>query len=355
MPRLETAALPATSDPDPTATTDVTATTTYAKALAAALRLALGEDERVFLAGEDIGVYGGAFGVTDGLLAEFGEERIRDTPISEDAIVGLAVGAAITGTRPIVEMQFSDFVVNAMDPLVNQAAKLHFMYGGNVEVPVIVRLPGGGGTGAAAQHSQSLEAWFVHVPGLKVVAPATPQDVHDLLLAALLDPDPVVFVEHKLLYKHDGELIPRERVADTPARLGEAAVVRAGTDLTVVSYSLGLVKALEAADQVAEDGIDVEVIDLRTLKPMDTETVISSVCRTGKLLVTHEAPTVGGVGSEVAAAVAGSRAFDHLLAPIVRVGGRDNPMPYAPELERATIPQVDDLAAAMRALAAEEA
>lgn len=330
-------------------------TTTYGKALNAALRLALAGDERVFMAGEDIGIYGGAFGVTDGLLEEFGEERVRDTPISEDVIVGLAVGAAITGTRPIVEMQFSDFVVNAMDPLVNQAAKLHFMYGGNVAVPMVLRLPGGGGTGAAAQHSQSLEAWFAHVPGLKVVAPSTAQDAHDLLLTALLDPNPVVFVEHKLLYKADGEVVLRERIEDSPARIGESVVVREGRDLTVASYSLNVIKALEAAEQLAAEGIEVEVIDLRTLKPMDTEPVIASVCRTGKLLVTHEAPTTGGLGAEVVAAVAGSRAFDHLLAPIVRVGGRDNPMPYAPELEKATIPQVEDLIEAMRALAAEDA
>lgn len=330
-------------------------TMTYAKALAAAVRLAMSTDDRVFIAGEDIGVYGGAFGVTDGLLGEFGEERVRDTPISEDAIVGLAVGAAITGTRPIVEMQFSDFVVNAMDPLVNQAAKLHFMYGGNVEVPIVLRLPGGGGTGAAAQHSQSLEAWFAHVPGLKVVAPSTAQDAHDLLLAALLDPDPVVFVEHKLLYKVEGEVTLRSRLEDTPAHLGRSLVVREGRDLTVVSYSLGVVKALEAAEQLAEEGVEAEVIDLRTLKPLDIEPVIASVCSTGKLLVTHEAPTTGGIGAEVAAAVSGSRALDHLLAPIVRVGGRDNPMPYAPALERATIPQVDDLVVAMRSLAGEDA
>lgn len=329
-------------------------TTTYAKALSSALRLALTEDPRVFLAGEDIGIYGGAFGVTDGLFQQFGGERVRDTPISEDAIVGMAVGAAITGTRPIVEMQFSDFVVNAMDPLVNQAAKLHFMYGGNVEVPMVLRLPGGGGTGAAAQHSQSLEAWFAHVPGLKVVAPSTVQDVHDLLLASLLDPDPVVFVEHKLLYKHEGSYHPRARIADTPARLGQAKVVRDGDALTVVSYSLGVVKALEAAAQLAEEGIEAQVIDLVSLRPLDTETVIDAVCGTGRLLVTHEATTAYGAGAEVVASVVGSRAFDHLLAPVVRVGGRDNPMPYAPQLEAATIPQVDDLVAAMRALAQEE-
>lgn len=329
-------------------------TATYAKALTAAMRLALSSDDRVFLAGEDIGVYGGAFGVTDGLLAEFGERRIRDTPISEDAIVGMAVGAAITGLRPIVEMQFSDFVVNAMDPLVNQAAKLHFMYGGNVEVPMVLRLPAGGGTGAAAQHSQSLEAWFAHVPGLKVVAPATVQDAHDLLLAALLDPNPVVFVEHKLLYKSEGDLTARTSVDETPATLGSAAIARSGVDLTVVSYSMGLVRALEAAERVAEDGIDVEVVDLVSLRPLDLDTVVESVSRTGKLLVTHEATTTLGVGAEVAAAVAGSSAFDRLLAPIRRVGGRDNPMPYAPALERATIPQVEDIESAIRALAAED-
>jgi pyruvate/2-oxoglutarate/acetoin dehydrogenase E1 component len=337
-----------------TVTEDGVTQTTYAKAIAAAMRTAMAADDRVFLAGEDIGIYGGAFGVTDGLLGEFGEERVRDTPISEDAIVGMAVGAAMTGLRPVVEMQFSDFVVNAMDPLVNQAAKLHFMYGGHVEVPMVLRLPGGGGTGAAAQHSQSLEAWFAHVPGLKVVAPATVQDAHDLLLAAILDPDPVVVVEHKLLYKAEGPLEARDRPEDTPASIGEAHVVRRGTDLTAVSYSIGVSRTLEAAERVAEDGIDVEVVDLRTLKPMDVDTVVDSVSSTGKLLVTHEAPTILGIGAEVAAAVAGSRAFDQLLAPIRRVGGRDNPMPYAPALEKATIPQVDDIEAAIRALAAED-
>lgn len=348
MPRSEAAERPGT------VMEDGVTQTTYAKAITAAMRVAMTADDRVFLAGEDIGIYGGAFGVTDGLLGEFGEERVRDTPISEDAIVGMAVGAAMTGLRPVVEMQFSDFVVNAMDPLVNQAAKLHFMYGGHVEVPMVLRLPGGGGTGAAAQHSQSLEAWFAHVPGLKVVAPATVQDAHDLLLAAILDPDPVVVVEHKLLYKDEGPLEVRDRPEDTPASLGEAKVVREGTDLTAVSYSIGVSRTLEAAERVAEDGIDVEVVDLRTLKPMDMDTVIDSVSSTGKLLVTHEAPTILGIGAEVAAAVAGSRAFDQLLAPIRRVGGRDNPMPYAPALEKATIPQVDDIETAIRSLAAED-
>lgn len=329
-------------------------TITYAKALNAAMELALSSDSRVFLAGEDIGVYGGAFGVTDGLLEKFGESRVRDTPISEDAIVGLAVGASITGTRPIVEMQFSDFIVNAMDPLVNQAAKLHFMYGGNVEVPIVVRLPGGGGTGAAAQHSQSLEAWFAHVPGLKVIAPSNPQDAYDGLLAALDDPNPVVFIEHKLLYKAEGSLRPRANVGDAPRDVWKASVVRQGSDVTVVSYSLGIEKTLEAANRLASEGVDAEVIDLRSLRPLDTETVIESVCSTGRLLVTHEAPTVGGIGAEVAASVVASRAFDRLLAPIMRIGGKNNPMPYAPDLEKATIPQTEDILQGIRSLVEEE-
>jgi acetoin:2,6-dichlorophenolindophenol oxidoreductase subunit beta len=327
-----------------------TGTSTYAKAVAAALRLAMSEDAGVFMAGEDIGVYGGAFGVTDGLLAEFGEERIRDTPISEDVIAGLAIGAAITGMRPVVEIQFSDFIVNAMDAIVNQAAKLHFMYGGNVEVPMVIRAPGGGGTGAAAQHSQSLEAWFAHVPGLEVVMPSTPQDVHDLLLASILSPNPVIFLEHKLLYKTEGPLVARTQMADTPARIGEAAVIRQGTDLTIVGYSIMAMRALEAAEQLAEAGISAEVVDLRTVRPLDIETVRASVRRTGRLLVTHEAPTPVGVGAEVVAGVVESDALDYLLAPVRRVCGKDIPMPYARTLEKATIPQTEDVVDAAKEL-----
>jgi pyruvate dehydrogenase E1 component beta subunit len=325
-------------------------TTSYARAVGAALRLLLGEDERVFLAGEDIGTYGGAFGVTDGLLREFGEARIRDTPISEDAIAGLAVGAAITGMRPVVEIQFSDFIVNAMDAIVNQAAKLHFMYGGNVTVPLVIRAPGGGGTGAAAQHSQSLEAWFAHVPGLKVVLPATVQDAHDLLLASVLDPNPVILLEHKLLYKTEGPFEPRTRIEDTPARLGEAAVVRSGSDLTIVAYSIMTVRALEAAETLAEAGIEAEVVDLRTVRPLDIVTVRASVRKTGRLLISHEAPSPVGVGAEVAAGVVESDALDYLLAPVRRVCGKDIPIPYARALERAAIPQVDDVVDAAKEL-----
>ena len=324
--------------------------TTYAKAVNAALRLLLSEDDRVFLAGEDIGVYGGAFGVTDGLVGDFGEDRVRDTPISEDAIAGLAVGAAMTGMRPIVEIQFSDFVVNAMDAIVNQAAKLHFMYGGRVEVPMVLRAPGGGGTGAAAQHSQSLEAWFAHVPGLKVVMPATVQDAHDLLLASVLDPNPVIHLEHKLLYKTEGPFEARSKIADTPARIGEAAILREGTDLTIAAYSIMAIRALEAADALADEGIEAEVIDMRTVKPLDLATVRRSVKRTGRLLVSHEAPGPVGVGAEIVTGVVESDALDYLLAPVRRVCGMDVPMPYARELERTVIPQTEDVIEAAREL-----
>ncbi len=321
----------------------------YAQAVNHALRLLLSSDERVFMAGEDIGIYGGAFGVTDGLLDLFGEDRIRDTPISEEVIAGLAVGAAITGLRPIVEMQFSDFVVNAMDPIVNQAAKLHFMYGGNVEVPMVIRLPGGGGTGAAAQHSQSLEAWFAHVPGLKVVAPATAQDAHDLLVAAVADPNPVMVFEHKLLYKEDGPVENPDSV-ELVASLGEAAVRRPGDDLTIVGYSIMAMRALEAAERLEDSGISAEVVDLRSLRPLDIETVRGSVKRTGRLLVTHEAPAAVGIGAEVVAGVVESDALDYLLAPVSRVCGLPIPMPYAKALETATIPQVEDIEIAAKEL-----
>jgi pyruvate/2-oxoglutarate/acetoin dehydrogenase E1 component len=329
-------------------------TMSCAKAINAAMRVALTSQPATFLAGEDIAVYGGAFGVTEGLLADFGAERVRDTPISEDAIVGMAVGAAITGMRPIIEMQFADFVVNAMDPLVNQAAKLHFMYGGNVTVPLVLRLPGGGGTGAAQQHSQSLEAWFAHVPGLKVLAASTPQDAHDLLLAAVNDPDPVVLVEHKLLYREEGPVTVRGSLAEADGGLPGTAVRREGADLTIVSYSLTARKAEEAADALAADGVDATVLDLRSLRPLDLGPVIDAVTRTGRLLVAHEAPGPVGIGAEVVAGVVGSSAFDHLLSPPVRVTGGDTPMPYAPALERANIPQVEDIVAAARRLMAED-
>ncbi len=325
-------------------------TSTYAAAVRAALDLLLRHDDRVFLAGEDIGVYGGAFGVTDGLLASYGADRVRDTPISEDAIAGMAVGAAITGLRPIIEMQFSDFVVNAMDPIVNQAAKLHFMYGGKVEVPLVLRAPGGGGTGAAAQHSQSLEAWFAHVPGLKVALPSTVQDACDLLLAAAADPNPVIVLEHKLLYKTEGPFTLPASPNEVTEPLGRARVTRPGTDLTIVGYSIMAARALEAAELLAQQGIDAAVIDLRSVRPIDHDTVRASVTKTGRLLVTHEAPQSAGVGAEVITGVVESDALDYLLAPVERVCGLEVPMPYARELERSVIPQVDDVVAAAERL-----
>jgi pyruvate/2-oxoglutarate/acetoin dehydrogenase E1 component len=294
-------------------------------------------DPRVFVMGEDIGVYGGAFGVTAGLVEKFGKERVRDTPISEEAIVGAGIGAALVGMRPIVEMQFSDFIMNAMDQVVNQAAKIHFMFGGQVSVPLVIRGPAGAGTGAAAQHSQSLEAWFHHVPGLKVAMPATPDDARGLLLAAIRDPNPVIVFEHKLLYKVSGPV----ELSDQPIPLGQAAVRRPGMHATVVTYSLMVWRVLEAAEVLSRDGWEIEVIDLRTIYPMDCDTIIASVKKTGRLAICHEAVQRGGVGAEIAARVWESDAFDWLDAPLLRIAGLNTPVPYSPPLENAFMPSVD--------------
>jgi pyruvate dehydrogenase E1 component beta subunit len=324
-------------------------TITYAEAVREALSQAMRADDRVFLLGEDVGVYGGAFGVSTGMLAEFGPERVRDTPISELGIVGAAVGAALVGMRPVVEIQFSDFTAQAMDQIVNQAAKIHFMLGGAASVPMVLRAPGGSGTGAAAQHSQSLETWFAHVPGLKVVMPSSAYDAKGLLLAALDDPNPVVFLEHKVLYKTSGE-VPEE-----PYRvpLGEAAVLREGGDLTIVATSVMVPRAVEAADRLAGEGIAATVVDPRTLTPLDTGTVLAAVRATGRVLLTQEAPLTCGYMSEIAARITESDALYSLLAPIRRLCGLDAPIPYAPRLERASVPQVDDLVEAARSLVKE--
>ncbi len=318
----------------------------YAEAIREALDIALGEDERVILMGEDIGVYGGAFQVTGDLVHKYGEERVIDTPISELGGAGVSVGAAMCGLKPIFEFQFSDFAALAMEQIVNQAAKVRFMLGGAVSVPLVMRFPAGSGTGAAAQHSQSLEAWLGHVPGLKVVQPSTPADAKGLLLAALDDPDPVMIFEHKLLYKMKGE-VPAGRYT-TP--IGVAAVRREGTDLTIVATSIMVHKALAAAEELAKDGIDVEVVDLRTVRPMDRDTVLASVRKTGRLLCVYEGVKTLGVGAEVSAMVAESDAFDYLDAPIVRLGGAECPIPYNPELEKAAVPQVPDILRAARQL-----
>jgi pyruvate dehydrogenase E1 component beta subunit len=318
----------------------------YSDAVRDALSTAMTEDERVFILGEDIGIYGGAFGVTKGLLEKFGAERVRDTPISELGIVGAAVGAAMCGMRPVVEIQFSDFTNQAMDQIVNQAAKIHFMLGGAASVPMVLRAPSGSGTGAAAQHSQSLEAWFAHVPGLKVALPATAADAKGLLLAAIDDPNPVIVLEHKLLYRTSGPVpAGNERVP-----LGKAAIRHEGDDLTIVATGVMVGKSVQAARTLAAEGIGITVVDPRTLVPFDEDTVLDAVRATGRVLLVQEAPMTGGFVGEIAARIAGSDAIYSLLAPIKRLCGLDAPIPYAPELEKASVPQVDDIIAAARDL-----
>ncbi|MCC7358147.1 MAG: alpha-ketoacid dehydrogenase subunit beta [Anaerolineales bacterium] len=320
---------------------------TYAEALREGLRQAMAADERVFLLGEDIGAYGGAFGVTAGLLEEFGAERVRDTPISEAAIAGACIGAALTGMRPVGEIQFMDFVTLSMEQLVLQAAKIRFMFGGSASVPMVLRMPGGAGTGAAAQHSESLENWFVHVPGLKVVMPSTPYDAKGLLLAAIDDGNPVIFIEHKLLYKTRGV------VPEAPYRvpLGQCQVVRDGCHVTVVATSAMVARALEAAAKLAEEGIELEVIDPRTLSPLDEAPIVASVKKTGRALIVHEAVRTGGYGGEIAARIVDSEAFDFLEAPVRRLAGLDMPVPYNRTLEYHMVPQVETIAAEARRLA----
>jgi pyruvate/2-oxoglutarate/acetoin dehydrogenase E1 component len=319
-------------------------TLTYAEAIREALRQEMAADERVFLLGEDIGVYGGAFGVTEGLLAEFGQDRIRDTPISEAGITGCAIGAAVTGLRPVLEIQFMDFITLCMEQLVLQAAKMRYMFGGTARVPLVLRTPAGSGTGAAAQHSESLEAWFVHVPGLKVVAPSTPADAKGLLLASIRDDNPVIFMEHKLLYRTRG-VVPE---AAQPIPLGQGEVKRAGDDVTLIATSVMVPRALAAAERLAADGVSVEVVDPRTLRPLDTETLTASARKTGRVVVVYEAPKTLGIGAEIAARIAESDALYHLHAPIVRLGGQECPIPYNRGLEAAAIPQEDDIVDAVR-------
>lgn len=320
---------------------------TYAEAIREALRQEMERDERVFLIGEDIGVYGGAFGVTMGLLEQFGPERVIDTPISELGIAGAVTGAALAGMRPVGEIMFMDFITLASEQLVNQAAKIRFMFGGRATIPFVLRTPEGSGTGAAAQHSQSLENWFVHIPGLKVVAPSTPYDAKGLLIASIRDNNPVIFIEHKLLYKTKGP-VPEESYT-VPLSVSE--VKREGRDLTIVATSIMVRRALEAAQELSQEGIEVEVVDPRTLKPLDKETIIRSVIKTGRVLIVHEACKTGGYGGELAAIIAESEAFDYLDAPIMRLAGRDIPIPYNRTLEYHAVPQVENIVEAARQLA----
>ena len=317
----------------------------YRDALRAALHEEMERDERVFCVGEGIGERGGSYKVTEGLIARFGPGRVIDTPLSEAGFVGLGVGAAIAGQRPVVEMLFIDFLMLAMDQVVNQAAKYRFMSGGEGRVPLVIRTQGGAGNSLAGQHSQSLEALFCHVPGLKVVMPSTPRDAKGLLTAAIRDEDPVIFIEHKLLYMTEGE------VPDEPyvVPLGQAEIKRAGTDVTLVTWSHMVLKSLQAAEELAAEGISTEVIDLRTLVPMDIGTVLESVRRTGHLVIAQEAVKRGGVGSDVAAMVA-EQAFEVLRAPIVRVAGLNTVIPFNLTLEKATVPQVADIVTGVRSV-----
>ncbi len=321
-------------------------TLSYPEALNEALEQEMLRDDRVFLMGEDVGATGGIFGVSKGLMDRYGPERVRDTPISEATFVGCGVGAAIAGMRPVVEIQIFDFVALTMDMLVNQAAKFRFMLGGRPSVPLVVRGPQGGGIRLAAQHSQSLEAWFTHVPGLVVAAPSTPYDAKGLLVAAIRDDNPVIFLEQKLLYVGGTGPVPEELYA---IPLGKADIKREGTDVTVVATSAMVQRALSAATVLERDGISVEVIDPRTLQPLDEETILASVRKTNRLLIVHEACVRGGFGAEVAA-MAVDKAFDYLDAPVVRLGAPHTPMPYNDRLELEVIPSQERIAEAVKGL-----
>jgi len=311
---------------------------TYREALNEALHEEMARDDSVCILGEDVGRYGGVLQITRGLYEKYGEKRVRDTPISEAGFVGIAVGAAMTGLRPVAEIMYIDFSTLAMDQIVNQAAKAHYMFGGKVRVPMVIRTQGGGGRGNAAQHSQSLEMWYVHTPGLIVIQPATPYDAKGLLKAAIRNDNPVIFIEHKLLYNTRGP------VPEDPYLLpiGVADIKRSGTDVTIVATSRMVLFALEAADILAEKGIAAEVIDPRTLKPLDVETIVQSVQKTGRLVVVNEGPLTGGFTAEVAARVQ-RLAFDWLDAPIMQVASEDVPLPYNGLLELEAIPNVQDI------------
>lgn len=317
---------------------------TYLDAIRLALVEEMRRDENVFCMGEDIGHFGGAFKVTQGLLEEFGEGRVIDTPIAETAILGMAVGAALTGMRPVVEMQFADFVLNGFNQLVTNAAKTHYRWG--QPVPLVVRLPSGGGVHGGPFHSVNPEAWFFHVPGLKLVAPSTANDARGLLKAAIRDNNPVLFFEHKYLYRRIKETL---NPGDGALPIGVARVVTEGSDVTVVTYGSMVHQALEASARLAEEGIAVEIIDLRSLLPWDRQTVLKSVRKTSRALVVHEATLTGGIGAEVAAVI-GEQAFEHLDAPVSRLGSHDIPVPFAPPLEEFFMPNASKIEAAIRAL-----
>jgi pyruvate dehydrogenase E1 component beta subunit len=325
----------------------VTRQITYREALNEALHEEMERDERVLLLGEEVGLYEGAYKVSRGLLERFGDRRVRDTPIAEEVIVGAAVGAAMGGLRPIAEMMTWNFAILAFDQILNHAAKVRYMFGGQTTVPIVVRGPQGGGKQLAAQHSQSVETWLAHCPGLKVVTPSTPADAKGLLKTAVRDDNPVMFLEHEILYNAKGSVPEGEHLVP----FGEALVLREGADATIVTYSLMVLKALRSAEELAAEGIHVEVLDLRTLVPLDFDTVLASVRKTNRVLVLQEGWPVCGMASEIAARLQ-EEAFDDLDAPVLRLTGKPVPMPYNKALEAQAIPQVADVVAAVRRLVA---
>jgi pyruvate dehydrogenase E1 component beta subunit len=318
---------------------------TYRQALNETLRAELARDESVFLIGEEIGIFEGSYKITAGLLQEFGPARVRDTPIAEEGFVGAAIGAAMLGMRPVVEIMTINFSLIAIDQIVNHAAKIYGMFGGQTPVPMVIRTPGGGGQQLAAIHSQNLEVWYAHVPGLKVVAPSTPADAKALLTASIRDNDPVVFLENLSLYNTKGEVPDGEQVAE----IGKAAITKEGTDVSVIAYSRASTIALEAARQLEEEGISVEVVDLRSLRPLDRETICASVRKTSRAVVLEDDWLSYGIGAEVSATLM-EGAFDYLDAPVRRVAAAEVPLPYAKPLESAALPDANDLIKAIRGL-----
>ena len=318
---------------------------TYLEAIREAMEQEMERDQRVFILGEDVGTYGGAFRVTQGFLEKFGPERIIDTPISETGLIGAAIGASLFGMRPIAELQFIDFIACGFNQIVNYAAKSRFRWGGGV--PIVIRGPAGAGVHGGPFHSQSPESYFMNVPGLKIVIPATPIDAKGLMLAAIRDPDPVIFLEHKFLYRRLKEEVPE---GDYTTPIGEARIARAGDDVSIITYGAMVHASLDAAEIVAREGLSVEILDLRTLLPMDRPRILETVKRTGRALIVHEATKTGGPGGEIAALIA-EHAFTDLDAPIVRVAPPDTPVPYSPPLEEFFLPNAAKIADAIRALA----
>ena len=329
-----------------TATSPATGEVTYLEAISQALDEEMTRDERVFLLGEDIGFYGGAFKITEGFLAKYGEWRILDTPLAESGFVGAAIGAAMMGMRPVVEMQFADFISCAFDQITEVAAKNHYRWG--AAVPMVIRAPFGGGVHGGPFHSECPEGWFFHSPGLKLVAPSTPYDAKGLLKAAIRDPNPVIYFEHKFLYRRIKATLPED---DFIVPIGKADVKRPGNDISVITYGAMVHLALEAAQMLAKDGIDLEVVDLRTLAPLDKEAIYESVRKTSKAIVLHEDNKTGGVGAEVAALLA-EECFDSLDGPIMRIAAPDTPVPFSTPLEEFFLPKTADVVAAARTLAA---